>query len=105
MSPDLTRTPIMEVTEEREIVDTLKSHGLNEVASRLVQLKEMIAEDPDETDLVIESLRSFAEFIIQEAHLPVPEIGAGPEGYVEAEWRILLQRGKKSRFRRELLGP
>lgn len=96
MSPDLTRTPIMEVTEEREIVDTLKSHGLNEVASRLVQLKEMIAEDPDETDLVIESLRSFAEFIIQEAHLPVPEIGAGPEGYVEAEWRIPSSVGRKA---------
>ncbi len=88
MSPDLTRIPIMEVTEEKEIVDTLKSHGLNEVASRLVQLREMIAEDPDESDLVTESMRSFAEFILQETHLPVPEIGAGPEGFVEAEWRI-----------------
>ena len=48
----------------------------------------MIAEDPDESDLVTESLRSFAEFILQETHLPVPEIGAGPEGFVEAEWRI-----------------
>ncbi len=34
----------MEVTEDKEIVDALKSRGLNEVASRLVQLKEMIAE-------------------------------------------------------------
>ena len=96
MSPDLTRTPIMEVTEEKEIVDTLKSHGLNEVASRLVQLREMIAEDPDETNLVIESLRSFADFIMQETHLPVPEIGAGPEGYVEAEWRIPSRGGRKA---------
>jgi len=96
MSPDLTRTPIMEVTEEKEIVDTLKSHGLNEVASRLVQLREMIAEDPDETNLVIESLRSFADFIMQETHLPVPEIGAGPEGFVEAEWRISSIEGRKA---------
>lgn len=88
MSPALTRTPIMEVTQEREIVDALKSHGLNEVANRLVQLQEMIAEDPHEPDLVIESLRSFADFFIQEACLPAPEIGAGPEGFVEAEWRI-----------------
>ena len=86
----------MEVTEEKEIVDTLKSHGLNEVASRLVQLREMIAEDPDETNLVIESLRSFADFIMQETHLPVPEIGAGPEGYVEAEWRIPSRGGRKA---------
>lgn len=96
MSPDLTRTPIMEVTEEKEIVDMLKSHDLNEVASRLVQLREIIAEDPDETDLVIESMRSFAEFILQETHLPVPEIGAGPEGYVEAEWRIPSSGGRKA---------
>ena len=88
MSPDFTQTPIMEVTEENEIVDALKSHGLNEVANRLVQLKEMIAEDPDEPDLAIDSLRSFAEFIMEETHLPIPEIGAGPEGFVEAEWRI-----------------
>ena len=78
----------MEVTEEKEIVDALRSQGLNEVAARLVQLIEMLDEDPDEPDLAIESLRSFAEFFMQEIHLPVPEIGAGPEGFVEAEWRI-----------------
>lgn len=88
MATDLTRTPTVEVTEEREIVDALNSHGLNAVASRLVQLKEMMAEDPDEPDLAIESLRSFADFFMQETHLPVPEIGVGPKGYVEAEWRI-----------------
>ena len=86
----------MEITEEKEIVDTLKSHGLNEVAYRLVQLKEMISEDSDEPDLEIESLRSFADFLIQETHLPVPEIGAGPEGYVEAEWRIPSRGGRKA---------
>ena len=88
MVTELTRTSIMEVTEEKEILDALRSHGLNEVAARLAQLIEMLDEDPDEPDLAIESLRSFAEFFIQEARLPVPEVGAGPEGFVEAEWRI-----------------
>ena len=88
MVTELTRTPITEVTEEKEIVDALRSHGLNKVAARLVQQLEMLEEDPEEPDLAIESLRSFAEFFIQETHLPVPEIGAGPEGFVEAEWRI-----------------
>ena len=88
MATELTRTPITEVTEEKEIVEAMRSHGLNEVAARLVQLIEMLDEDPDEPDLAIESLRSFAEFFMQEIHLPVPEIGAGPEGFVEAEWRI-----------------
>ena len=78
----------MEVTEEKEIVDALRSQGLNEVAARLIQLREMLDEDPVEPDLAIESLQSFAEFFMQEPHLPVPEIGACPEGFVEAEWRI-----------------
>ncbi len=78
----------MEVTEENEIVEVLRSHGLNEVATRLVQLIEMLDEEPDEPDLEIESLQSFAELFVEETHLPVPEIGASPEGFVEAEWRI-----------------
>ena len=77
----------MKITCDREI-DALRSHGLNEVDVRLIQLIEMLEEDPEEPDLAIESLRSFAEFFIQEARLPVPQIGAGPEGFVEAEWRI-----------------
>lgn len=88
MAVELTRTPIMEGTEEKEIWDALKLHGLNELAARLAQLREMLEEDPEEPDLAIESLQSFAEFFMQEPHLPVPEIGASPEGFVEAEWRI-----------------
>ena len=88
MATGLTRTPLIDFAEENEIVDALRSHGLNEVAARLVLLREMLDEDPAEPDLAIESLRSFAEFFIQEARLPVPEVGAGPEGFVEAEWRI-----------------
>ena len=88
MATGLTRTPLIDFAEENEIVDALRSYGLNEVAARLVLLREMLDEDPDEPDLAIESLRLFAEFFIQEARLLVPEVGAGPEGFVEAEWRI-----------------
>ena len=84
----------MEVTEEKEIVDALRSQGLNEVAARLIQLIELLEEDPDEPDLAIESLLSFAEFFMQEPQLPVPEIGADSEGFVEAEWRISSNREK-----------
>ena len=88
MATELTRSPIMGRTEEKEVWDALKSHGLNELAARLAQLRELLEEDPEEPDLAIESLQSFAEFFMQEPHLPVPEIGAGPEGFVEAEWCI-----------------
>ena len=88
MATDLTQIPRMDVLEENEIVEALRSHGLDDVAVRHVQLRELLEEDPDESDLVIESLRLFADFLLQETNLPVPEIGAGPEGFVEAEWRI-----------------
>lgn len=75
---------------EREdaIVTVLRLCGLTAIVDRLSRLRSLIAEDPDEPDLNIESLRSFAQFFIQEDRLPVPEIGADPEGFLEAEWRI-----------------
>ena len=94
MATELTRTPLTEIEEENDILGALRANGLNEMAARVVHLREMLDEDPDEPDLVIESLRSFADFFLQETHLPVPEIGADPEGLVEAEWRI-SSNGKK----------
>ena len=96
MANELTRSAVIDVASEGEIVNALRSRGLNEVAARLVHLAELLADDPDEPDLVIESLRSFAEFFIQEDRLPIPEIGAGPEGFVEAEWRIPESGGRKA---------
>ncbi len=94
MATELTQTPVTAAAEENDILDALRSHGLNEVAVRLVQLRGLLDEDPDEPDLAIESFRSFADFFLRETHLPVPEIGAGPEGFIEAEWRIPFGEGK-----------
>ena len=94
MVSELPRSAIIEATEEKEIVDTLRSHGLNEMAARLAHLGALITDDPDELDLVFESLRSFADFLIQEERLTVPEVGAGPEGFLEAEWRIPIRSEK-----------
>lgn len=68
-----------------EIVDTLKSYGLNEVHAKLAHLGVMLADDPNEAHLVIESLRSFARLFMQEKPLPVPEIGVDSQGSLEAE--------------------
>ena len=96
MAGELPRSAIIEAAEEKEIVDTLRSHGLNELAARLAHLGGMIADDPEEPDLVIESLRSFADFFMQTDRLPLPEIGADPEGLVEAEWRIPANAASKA---------
>ena len=95
MVSELPRGAITEATEEIEIVEALRAHGLDEVAARLAQLRELLAEDPDELDLVLESLRSFADFFILEERLTVPEVGVGTEGFLEAEWRIPI-RGEKT---------
>ena len=87
------RGPFETVEEESEILNALHLHGLNHLAARLTHLSAMIADDPDEPGLVIESLRSFAAFFMQEESLPVPEIGADPQGFLEAEWRIPASGG------------
>ena len=77
---------------EEAIVTVMRLHGLTAIVDRLNRLRALIADDPDEPNLVLESLRSFADFFMQQDRLPVPEIGAGPEGYLEAEWRIPAKR-------------
>lgn len=81
------------VEEESEILNALRLRGLNQLAARLTHLSAMIADDPDEPGLVIESLRSFAAFFMQERRLPVPEVGADPQGHLEAEWWIPASGG------------
>ena len=77
---------------EEAIVTVMRLYGLTAIADRLNRLRTLIADDPDEPDLVLESLRSFADFFMHEDRLPVPEVGAGPEGFLEAEWRIPAER-------------
>lgn len=78
---------------EEEIMAAMRGYGLAAIADRLNHLRAQIAEDPDEPDLVLESLRSFADFFMHEDRLPLPEVGVGPEGFLEAEWRIPAERG------------
>ena len=92
IAPSFLRKLIRVAVGEDAIVVALRLYGLDVMADRLNHLIALIAEDPDEPDLVIESLRSFADFFMQEDRLPVPEIGAGPEGFLEAEWRIPAKR-------------
>ena len=87
------REPFEAVEKEGELLDALRLHGLHELAARLARLSAMIAADPDEPELVLDSLRSFADFFMHEDRLPVPEIGVDPEGLLEAEWRIPAKGG------------
>ena len=63
-------------TEERN-QDSARSKGAASIES--------LAVDPDEPKLVIGSLRSFADFFIQEDRLSPTALGVGPEESLEAE--------------------
>ena len=71
-----------------DVVDVIKSLGLNPIADRLVYLHQTIANNPDETALDLESLRKFALFIANQRQLPIPQISVSPDGFVHIEWQI-----------------
>ena len=88
------RRIVAEADQEQEIVAALRESRLDTVSDRLNSLRQLIAEDPDEPPIVLESLRSLALFLISNQNLLAPEIGSDPEGLVEAEWRIPSEGGR-----------
>ena len=69
------------------IIAVLRLFGLEDVANRLDYLRGLIADDPDETPMDVESLRAMALFLISERQLPDPQIGITPDGLMQTEWR------------------
>ena len=69
------------------IIAVLRLFGLEKVADRLDYLRALIADDPDETPMDVESLRAMSLFLMGERQLPEPEIGTTPDGLIQTEWR------------------
>ena len=77
-----------------EIIDSLLLHSpdSNRVVDRLRYLYRLCANDSDEHDVDIDSLRSFVKFFA-EYDLPSNErISVGPEGLLLAEWMDTTKR-------------
>ena len=66
----------------------LRLNGFEAAAERLSQLGSVVAENPDEPSLEIESVRALASFLMSEKQLPEPQIGVPPNGLVQIEWRV-----------------
>ena len=73
-------------TSATEIVEMVRSSGLNRIANRIAYLNELATNDLDGQCIDLESLRRFADFITQ-TRVPYPQIGIDADGYVHAEWR------------------
>lgn len=75
-------------SDHRDIATALDQSGHGSVAARLVHLHRLVDEDPEEPGIPIESLRGLASFLLKEPRLPSPRLGVGPEGCIQAEWRV-----------------
>lgn len=71
-----------------EIVAELRQSGLSSAAERIVDLQQLLEEDPDEPEMSLESLRQLTLFLVEERQLPAPDIGVGPDGLLGISWRI-----------------
>ncbi len=71
-----------------EIIAVLRLFGLDAIADRLGYLRGLAADDPDESLIKIESLKALASFLMSERQLLDPEIGVGPDGLAQIQWRI-----------------
>ena len=74
--------------DHREVATALELSGHDAIAARLVHLHRLVDEDPEEPRIPIESLRGLASFLLNEPRLPSPRLGVGPEGFIQAEWRV-----------------
>ena len=74
--------------DHRDIATALERSGHGAIAARLIHLYRLVDEDPEEPGIPIESLRGLASFLLNESHLPSPRLGVGPEGFIQAEWRV-----------------
>lgn len=86
-----------ERTHQAEVIKIFEQNGLGKIADRLLDLHEICRHDPDEPDLVVESLSTMASFFVDHgATLPVPRISVSPNGLLVAEWKTKLPNDPES---------
>ena len=86
-SADELRPAILE-DEKVFLVSLLTIRGRKDVADRIQQYLDIVADEPDEPPVAMESLRSVVSFIAQQAKLAPPIVGSDPQGFMELEWHL-----------------
>ena len=69
-----------------EIIAILRLFDLEAIANRLAYLQHLVEDDPEDCSINIESLRSFACFLMSERQLTDPQIGVTANGLIQIEW-------------------
>lgn len=70
------------------IIDDLRRSRRGEVADRLVYLRGLAEEDPEESPMNLDSLRAMARLLISERQLPSPRTSVTSDGFIHIEWRL-----------------
>lgn len=71
----------------KDVVAMMEQDNMDpRITKRITYLDGLVADDPDESAVNLESLQKFAAFIITRRHLPYPRIGLTHEGFVEIAW-------------------
>ena len=82
------RSQLDEASTAQGIMAVLRSHGRERVADRIHYLQELAREDPEEQPITPDSLWHMASFLLEQRHLPDPEVGVSPSALAQVEWTL-----------------
>lgn len=74
-----------------QVVQMLKTAGLNDAADRIEILATFQAQDPNEEPLVLESVKAAAQFLHAVSDLPRPSISTAGGGLLSYKWSLPSQ--------------
>ena len=66
----------------------LREKGRQPIADRIEKFLDLLAEDPDEGLIAVDSLRSLVSFVLMTPNLRTPIVGSDREGLMELEWHL-----------------
>ena len=82
----------------RDIAMVLRCTGLDSVADEITRLLRLAANDPEEPEMQMDSLRALATFLVEDSWLPNPVVGVSYDGLLTAEWRVIPSGGLLMKF-------
>ena len=84
--PPAWQTRLENATTIDDIILVIKCFGRTPIANRLHYLYDLPTDEPNQKPMNLESLKGFALFIMNNTHLPYPDITLNPDGCITVEW-------------------
>ena len=77
---------LADATSHEEVATLLRSAGLHALAQELDDVRDLAVEDQEQRPMDVESLKTFAEFMLKWPRLATASIGVNEDGFVDAQW-------------------